>query len=46
VGTSTIATVSALVRVNAAGSRRFEGSLVTPAIFFTFAGPSVRRCII
>jgi NhaP-type Na+/H+ or K+/H+ antiporter len=38
VGTWTIASVAALVLVYAAGSRRFEGSLVTPAIFFTFAG--------
>jgi NhaP-type Na+/H+ or K+/H+ antiporter len=38
VGTWTFAAVAALVLVYAAGSRRFEGSLVTPAIFFTFAG--------
>jgi NhaP-type Na+/H+ or K+/H+ antiporter len=38
VGTWTIATVSALVLVFAAGSRRFDGYLVTPAIFFTLAG--------
>ena len=40
-GTWTVASIAALVLVYAAGSRRFERSLITPAIFFTFAGLAV-----